>query len=282
MKRSFLVLPVLTIMFSIAGWSADKARSAAEIQHGVNIPLWEDGKVPLAQGDGPLDKPFLTVFPAPANKRNGASVVIAPGGSNIMLMYGLEGIDIAETYNDWGVTAFVLTYRMAPRYKDDARTLDGTRAIQIVRARAADYGLDPERVGYIGFSAGSTMGRLVVGASGPGDPNSADPVARLSSRPAYAGLIYGPGRGIPNENLKNFPPIFMCAAQWDRGNSVGSAQLFQDLTRAGAVAELHLYQKGRHGFGSGFGSQEFSLWMPELKHFLEQGGFLTAAKGAAK
>jgi len=74
----------------------------------------------------------------------------------------------------------------------------------------------------------------------------------------------------------------MCAAQWDRGNSVGSAQLFQDLTRAGAVAELHLYQKGRHGFGSGFGSQEFSLWMPELKHFLEQGGFLTAAKGAAK
>ena len=64
MKRSFLVLPALTIMFSIAALVCRKARSAAEIQHGVNIPLWEDGKVPLAQGDGPLDKPFLTVFPA--------------------------------------------------------------------------------------------------------------------------------------------------------------------------------------------------------------------------
>src|SRR3954451_10826461 len=155
MKRSFLVLPAVTIIFSIAAWSADKARSAAEIQHGVNIPLWEDGKVPLAQGDGPLDKPFLTVFPAAPDKRNGAAVVIAPGGSNIMLMYGLEGIDIAERYNDWGVTAFVLTYRMAPRYKDDARTLDGTRAVQVVRSRAQEWGIDPARVGFIGFSAGS-------------------------------------------------------------------------------------------------------------------------------
>src|SRR3712207_8679285 len=67
-----------------------------------NIPLWEDGKVPLAAGTGPLDKPFLTVFLPPEGKRNGASVVVAPGGSNIMLMYGVEGIEIAERYNDWG------------------------------------------------------------------------------------------------------------------------------------------------------------------------------------
>src|SRR6266567_2620546 len=69
-----------------------------------NIPLWEAGKVPLAKGDGPLDAPFLTVFLPAEGKRNGGSVVIAPGGSNIMLMYGAEGIDIAEPYNDWGVT----------------------------------------------------------------------------------------------------------------------------------------------------------------------------------
>ena len=72
-----------------------------------NIPLWEEGKVPLATGNGPLDSPFLTVFLPPEGKRNGGSVIIAPGGSNIMLMYGVEGIDVAERYNSWGVTAFV-------------------------------------------------------------------------------------------------------------------------------------------------------------------------------
>ncbi len=110
--------------------------AAAPLENGAltqyrNIPLWDAGKVPLAKGDGPLDAPFLTAFLPPEGKRNGASVVIAPGGANIMLMYGAEGLEIAERYNDWGVTAFVLTYRLSPRYGDDARTLDGMRAIQV-------------------------------------------------------------------------------------------------------------------------------------------------------
>src|SRR5436190_651323 len=130
MKRQCLLALAASLLATTA-WGADKARTNPA-SGTYNIPLWEDGKVPLSQGDGPLDKPFLTVFAASPEKRNGAAVVIAPGGSNIMLMYGVEGIDIAERYNDWGVTAFVLTYRMAPRYKDDARTLDGTRAVQVV------------------------------------------------------------------------------------------------------------------------------------------------------
>ncbi len=238
-----------------------------------NIPLWE-GTAPMAAGEGPLDRPFLTVFAPPEANRNGAAVVIAPGGSNIMLMYGAEGMDIAERYNQWGVTAFVLTYRLSPRYNDAVRVLDGNRAIQVVRARASEMKLDPHRIGYIGFSAGSNMGRSVVAAASPGDPAAADPVSRVSSRPDYLALIYGPGRATPNEQLKDFPPVFLCAAQADRGTSLGSAQLFTELTRAGAVAELHLFQKGRHGFDSGFGSPEFSGWMPMLKHFLEQAGML--------
>ena len=191
-----------------------------------------------------------------------------------MLMYGAEGLDIAERYNEWGTTAFVLTYRLSPRYNGDARVADGNRAIQVVRARAAEMKLDPARIGYIGFSAGSNMGRSVVAAATAGDPNSADPVSRVSSRPDYLGLIYGPGRASPNEKLKDFPPTFLCAAQFDQGPSLGSAQLFAELTKAGAVAELHLYQKGRHGFGSGFGTSDFGTWMPALRHFLEEGGFL--------
>jgi acetyl esterase/lipase len=239
-----------------------------------NIRLWDEGKVPLANGSGPLDSPFLTVFLPPNGMRNGASVIVAPGGSNIMLMYGAEGLDIAERYNDWGVTAFVLTYRMSPRYGDDARVMDGKRALQVVRAHAGEWKLDPDRIGYIGFSAGSNMGRSIVAASGPGDEHASDPVERVSSRPDYLALVYGAGRVTAGESLKDFPPTFLVSAAGDRGPSIGNAQLFMDLTKAGAIAEIHVYQKGRHGFGSGFGSPEFSAWMPALEHFLGLGGFL--------
>ena len=239
-----------------------------------NIPLWEPGKVPLAKGDGPLDSPFLTVFLPPEGKRNGASVVIAPGGSNIMLMYGGEGMDVAERYNTWGVTAFVLTYRLSPRYAENVRVMEGKRAVQVVRSRAAEFKLDPNRVGYIGFSAGSNTARSVVAGAAAGDPTAADPVDRMSSRPDYLVLVYGAGRATPGESLKDFPPTFLVSAAADTGPALGNAQLFMDLIRAGATAEIHVYQKGRHGFGSGFGSPEFSDWMGRLELFLKLGGFL--------
>lgn len=257
--------------------------AAAEPSANYNISLWEPGQVPLATGNGPLDKPFLTVFAPPAAKRNGGAVVIAPGGSNIMLMYGVEGIDIAERFNDWGVTAFVLTYRLSPHYKDDARTLDGTRAVQLVRARASEWSIDPARVGFIGFSAGSSLARLVGAAGKAGDPQAADPVSRVSSKPAFLGMIYSAGRPTPGESLKDFPPTFLLSAAHDMGPAQGSAQLFMDMNKAGAVVELHIYQKGRHGFGSGFANSNFADWMPRLEHFLREGGFLpTDAKSGGK
>jgi endo-1,4-beta-xylanase len=257
------------------GWPA---RSDAEPTAGIssyrNIPLWEAGSVPGALGNGPLDAPFLTVFRPRAAADSGGAVVIAPGGGNIMLMYGAEGLDVAEVFNDWGVTAFVLTYRLSPRYDGGARTLDGERAIRLVRARASEWGLDPARIGYIGFSAGGSLGRAVVAASDAGDSNAADPIERVSSRPDYLGLVYGAGRAAPDESLKSFPPTFLLAAAADQGPSLASAQLLMDLTQAGAVAELHVYQRGRHGFGSGYGSPEFGDWMPRLEHFLRVGGLL--------
>src|SRR5438128_1637702 len=141
-----------------------------------NIPLWEEGKAPLAAGSGPLDAPFLTVFLPREDKRNGASVIVAPGGGNIMMMYGSEGMEIAERFNDWGAAAFVLTYRMAPKYKEDARVLDGNRASQLLRARAKERGLDPAKHGFAGFSAGSSLGRSVVAAAKAGDAAAADPL----------------------------------------------------------------------------------------------------------
>src|SRR5581483_6058744 len=149
-----------------------------------------------------------------------------------------------ERLNDWGIAAFVLTYRLSPRYNDAARVADGKRAIQLIRARAAEWKLDPARIGYAGFSAGSNLGRSVAAGSGPGDPNAPDPIDRVSSRPDYLVLVYGAGRAREGESLKSFPPTFLIAAAADMGASVPSAQLFMDLTRAGAVAEIHVYQKG--------------------------------------
>jgi formylglycine-generating enzyme required for sulfatase activity/predicted esterase len=240
----------------------------------ADLPLWEAGKVPGATGDGPLDAPFLTVFPARAGTANGGAVVIAPGGGNIMLMYGGEGADIAEVYNDWGVTAFVLTYRLSPRYDNDARIQDGERAVRLVRAHAAEWKLDPARIGFIGFSAGGSLARAVVAASDSGVASATDAIERVSSRPDYAALIYGAGRASEGESLKDYPPTFLLSAAGDQAPSLANAQLFMDLTKAGAVAELHVYQRGRHGFGSGVGSSEFSDWMPRLQGFLRVSGFL--------
>lgn len=242
-----------------------------------NIPLWPAGQVPLAKGDGPLDSPFLTVFLPPEGKRNGGAVIVAPGGSNIMLMYGVEGMDVAERFNSWGVTAFVLTYRLSPRYGENVRVMEGKRAVQLVRSRASEFKLDQNRIGYIGFSAGSNTARTVVGTSSSGDPNAADPVDRFSSRPDYLALVYGPGRAAPGESLKSFPPTFLVSAGADAGPSLGNAQLLSDLIRARVPAEMHVYQKGRHGFGSGFGSPEFSDWMGRLELFLKLDGFLPAS-----
>jgi acetyl esterase/lipase len=118
------------------------------------------------------------------------------------------------------------------------------------------------------------MGRSVAAAAKPGEPSAADPADRVSSRPDYLALVYGAGRPTPGESLKDFPPTFLVSAAGDQGPSLGNAQLFMDLTRAGATAEIHVYQKGRHGFGSGFGSPEFGEWMAGLEHFLKVGGFL--------
>ncbi len=261
-----------------AAWSvASEAEPIRGLPSYRNLPLWESGHVPAAAGNGPLDAPFLTVFRPREGAANGGSVVIAPGGGNIMLMYGAEGMDVAEVFNDWGVTAFVLTYRLSPRYDGDVRTLDGERAVRVVRAHAAEWGLDAARIGYIGFSAGGHLGRSVVAASDPGDVSAVDPIDRVSSRPDYLALVYGAGRATPGESLKDFPPTFLLSAAADQGPSLANAQLLMDLTQAGAVAELHVYQRGRHGFGSGHGSPEFGDWMPSLEHFLRIGGFLPPA-----
>ena len=146
--------------------------------------------------------------------------------------------------------------------------------MQLVRARAAEWKLDPAKIGFAGFSAGSSLGRLVAASSRPGDAAAADPIARVASRPDFLVLVYSAGRATPREDLKTFPPTFLTCAAKDTGPANGSAQLFIDLNKAGAIAEMHIYQQGRHGYGAALRSPEFSPWMPTLRHFLARGGFV--------
>ena len=201
--------------------------------------------------------------------------MVAPGGGNIMLMYGVEGMEIAERYNEWGVSAFVLTYRLVAALSRRCPHA-GRQAGHAGRAQPGFAVPARPREGRVhrvlgGLDAGAICWRPT---RGPADPNAADPIDRLSSRPDYLGLVYGPGRVPPGETLKKFPPTFLLSAQLDTGNAVGSAQLFAELTRAGVTAEIHIYQKGRHGFGSAFATPIYSDWMGRLQRFLQAGGFM--------
>lgn len=248
----------------------------------VNIPLWPEGKVPDAVGTLPIDKPYLTASFPPDGKANGTAVIIGPGGGNSDLFAHQEGMDVAEKLNSWGVTAFVLTYRLNPRYpRQETRTLDGSRAVQLLRARAAEFHLDPNRIGMMGFSAGSNLIRPVASSPSPGDPKAGDPVDRVSSRPDFAIMVYGAGRAAPGESLQNYPPVFLIAAAGD-STAPGSAQFFIDLRKAGVNAELHLYQKGRHGFGLGEGHPVLSDWVGRCENWMKNLGLLDQKPETAK
>ena len=253
-------------------------------QTGFNILLWPDGKPPDAQGEDWLDKPILTVVLPAEARRNGASVIICPGGANVRLFHHQEGMAIAEHLNEWGVAGFVLTYRLGPRYGQSARLLDGQRAVQVVRSRAAEWKLDPQRIGMMGFSAGAGVTAITGLNVLAGDPASPDPARRVSSRPDFAVLVYGaggfaatPGRAGSTPppdaaQVKQFPPAFFIAAEDDRMSS-GAVTSWQALRNAGVSAELHIYQKGRHGFGAAEFYPILSDWMGRLEAWMKYGGW---------
>ena len=160
---------------------------AAENLHvDYNVPLWPEGKVPGSAGDWAIDNPYLTAVLPAEGKGSGAAVIICPGGANVKLFAHQEGMAIAEKMNAWGVAGFILTYRLSPRYQQEARNMDGRRAVQLLRARAAEFKIDPKRIGMIGFSAGGGLIRAVAAQPVSGNPDATDPIDRVSSRPDFA------------------------------------------------------------------------------------------------
>jgi endo-1,4-beta-xylanase len=235
------------------------------------VPLWAKGapgsegmtakeivEAPNASHDylkvWSIHNPSLTVYLPAKEKATGAAVIIAPGGGHAFLAIDIEGYNVARYLNSVGVAAFVLKYRLAreegSKYKVEVDALaDGQRAIRLVRSRAAEWHVNPARVGIMGFSAGGEVAALVSTRFDSGKPDAADPVERLSSRPDYQVLIYPGIRADTLTVTKDTPKTFMLCADNDRGPSTALATLYPMLKQAGVSTEVHVYASGGHGFG---------------------------------
>jgi endo-1,4-beta-xylanase len=201
-----------------------------------------------------VHNPYLTVFLPPKEKATGAAVVIVPGGGHRELWPKHEGENVAEWLRDRGVAAAVLRHRLAREkgspYKIDVHALqDGQRALRLVRHRAKEWNIDPDRVGMMGFSAGGEVVAMVCGQAEPGRPDAADPVDRQSARPAFQALVYSGPLGIRGQAVtKDLPPTFILVGDVDNA-ATWLLDHFGALRKAGVSSELHVYAKAPHGFG---------------------------------
>jgi len=201
-----------------------------------------------------VHNPSITPFlPAP-DKATGVAVLIAPGGGHSKLCLGHEGYALGEWFRDHGIAAFVLKYRLA-REKDSTYTIqdhamaDARRAIRTVRSRAGEWGIKPDHIGIMGFSAGGELAAFAAMQSDPGKASSPDAIERASSRPDFQALIY-PGTSNLFTVEKGMPPLFIACGYGDRPDiSEGMASLYLKYKQAGVKAELHIFSNVGHGFG---------------------------------
>jgi acetyl esterase/lipase len=198
--------------------------------------------------------PSITPYLPSQDNATRTAVIVVPGGGHAELWMDHEGYRVAQWLRHHGVAAFVLKYRLA-RAKDSTYTIEGNelgdmqRAIRLVRSRATEWQLDPERIGVMGFSAGGEVAALASTRYDAGNAGAADPIERMSSRPAFAALIYP---GIPKQMVltKQTPPAFLVGGELDRPDiAQGLPELYLALKRAGVSAELHVYAGVGHGFG---------------------------------
>ncbi len=295
----------VTLAFLVCTAIFTNAQTApAQPNPSTPVLLWPEG-APGALGTTDLDKPTLTAY-LPAQNPTRTGIVICPGGGYQMLATDLEGTQVAHWLNARGVAAFVLKYRLGPRYHYPAPLLDAQRAIRYVRAHAADDGLDPDHIGIWGFSAGGHLASTAGTHFDAGNPEAQDAIERVGSRPDFMVLAYPvismqPGithNGSlhmllgeqPNPMLENelsnetqvtsqTPPTFLFSTTNDSAVPVMNSVLFYEaLLRAGVPAEIHIFEQGHHGSGLGVGNPQLSMWPVLLQNWLHLNGWM--ARGA--
>lgn len=267
--RSPKIFPILAAVFAIA--ATVHAAISPPPSLPAPVPLWPNGASGSeARKDEPekvvgnsvsnIHFPTLTVYLPPKDKATGVGIIVCPGGGHRNLVMQKEGYDIAGWLSARGIAAFVIKNRLA---NDDATPAgtpqpytverdalaDAQRAIRLVRSRASEWGIDPTKVGIMGFSAGGELTGCAAMHPDAGNPNAADPIDRLDARPAFQGLIY-PGQSQKIKPVKGAPPAFLCCGADDRPDiSEGVAKVYLLFKQAGVPVEMHIYAGIGHGFG---------------------------------
>lgn len=296
------LLLVLILCAASTGAAAQAPRPAAPAGSSPQeILLWENG-APGALGEADTDKPSITVYRAPRGS-SGTAVIVAPGGGYGGLAMEHEGRQEAYWFNAMGVTAFVLKYRLGPRYRHPIELGDAQRAVRTVRARAAEFNLLPDRIGMMGFSAGGHLTATAGTHFDAGKSDAPDPVDRVNSRPDFLILGYpvisfdpavthaGSVRNLLGDNpdpkliedLSNdlrvtaqTPPTFLFHTTNDAGVPVeNSVRFYLALRKVRVPAEMHLFENGPHGVGMALNDPVLSVWPSLLMNWLRARGLLT-------
>lgn len=271
----------------------------------ATLPLWQQ-QAPRALGTADQDIPTLTLFLPASPDRKLSAVIICPGGGYSTLANGHEGATVACWLTTQGVAAFVLKYRLPVHgYRHPVPLMDAQRALSLVRARAKEWNLDPDRIGIMGFSAGGHLASTLSTHFHRGLPGARDPIDRQSCRPDFAILIYpvitmkelthgGSRRNLlgsfPDPRLveslsnetrvtKDTPPTFLVHASDDGSVPVrNSVNYYLALIKAGVPAEMHIYENGGHGFGMRFDSRSVAggTWQDRLADWLRARGLAPA------
>lgn len=291
MKR-ITPLAALLLLASVAQAQDPEPEKPARI---TTIQLWPNGAPgkdtrPPAPEIGRdywvrnIRQPSLLAFPAQPAHNTGAAVVIFPGGGHKLLVWTNEGTKVATALNRMGVTAFVLKYRLAnepgsPFSVEGDAADDARRALRWVRAHAADYGIDPHRVGVMGFSAGGELVSLVADNPEPAKRPVTDAIDMQSARPDFQMLVFPGPRGIPATAVAQAPPAFIVAGSRDPCCAAPSVALYEQLRKAGVSAELHMFADSGHAFNLDESNRISILhWPDRLNDWLADGGWLEPRK----
>lgn len=270
----------------------------------TTILLWPSG-APGAQGDEDIDKPTLTIFLPSGTNATKTGVIVAPGGGYQHLSMDKEGYAIARWLNERGVAAFVLKYRLGPKYHNPIELGDAQRAIRLVRAHAAEYGVAEDHIGIWGFSAGGHLAATAGTRFDVGNSSAADSIERVSSRPDFLILAYpvitmmqpwvhtGSLKYLLGDNpdpalqqslsaetqvTKDTPPTFLFATTDDKTVPVlNSVMFYEALVKAGVPAEMHLFQHGAHGAGLAAANPQLSVWPDLLAKWMRERGYMASA-----
>ena len=299
MRTKFLIsLALLPLPFALpmsgrAQGTAQAAPQNAPANARTVVHLWPNGAPGFEQRkDIPeqaasywvknVNNPSLTVFLPPKEKATGAAVILCPGGGFRELGFIPEGIQAAEYFNSIGVAAFALKYRL-PREPGSVYNMthprqDGLRAMRLVRSRASEWGIDPNRIGMVGFSAGGEVVSITAFGENAGDTSATDAIDKISARPDFIVEIYPGGAGIPQTLPANAPPAFLLVAN-DDDHTASVLKIFQLYREAKLPVEVHVFTKGQHAFNMGNRSKLTTIknWPQRLADWMGDNNLLDPA-----